>query len=73
MGFTQPLTEMSTDNLPGGKLVRRLTLTTLPPSVSRLSRLCKNLDILQPYRPPKSLTRIALFIVVVCIHTVELW
>jgi hypothetical protein len=37
MRSTQPLTEMSTRNLPGIK--ERLTrLTTLPPSVSRLSR-----------------------------------
>jgi hypothetical protein len=33
LGSTQPLTEMSTRNLPGGK-----GLTTLPPSVSRLSK-----------------------------------
>jgi hypothetical protein len=33
LGSTQPLTEMSTWNLPGGKRP-----TTLPPSVSRLTR-----------------------------------
>jgi hypothetical protein len=40
LGSTQPLTEMSTRNLPGGKKKksgRRVGLTTLPPSVSRMS------------------------------------
>jgi hypothetical protein len=37
LGSTQPLTEMSTRNLPGVKGARRVRLTTLPPSVSRLS------------------------------------
>jgi hypothetical protein len=36
-GATQPLTEMSTRNLPGGKGGRRVKLTS-PPSVSRLSK-----------------------------------
>jgi hypothetical protein len=40
--LTQPLTEMSTTNLPGGK-----RLTTSPLSVSRLSRKCRNLDLSQ--------------------------
>jgi hypothetical protein len=34
LGSTQPLTEMSTRKLPGGKK----RLTTLPPSVSRMSK-----------------------------------
>jgi hypothetical protein len=39
LGSTQPLTEISTRNLPGGvKGGRRIKLTTLLPSVSRLSR-----------------------------------
>jgi hypothetical protein len=38
LGSTQPLTEMSTRNLPGGVGGQRVSLTTLPPSLSRLSR-----------------------------------
>jgi hypothetical protein len=37
LGSTQPLTEMNTRNLPGVKSGRRVGLTTLPPSVSRMS------------------------------------
>jgi hypothetical protein len=37
LGLTQPLTKMSTRNLPGVKSGRRVGLTTLPPSMSRLS------------------------------------
>jgi hypothetical protein len=38
LGSIQPLTEMSTRNLPGGVTSdRRVELTTLPPSVSRIS------------------------------------
>jgi hypothetical protein len=37
LGSTQPLTEMSVRNLPGVKSGQRVGLTTLPPSVCRLS------------------------------------
>jgi hypothetical protein len=47
---TQPLTDMSTRNLPGRvKSGLGIRLTNSPPSVSRSSRRCGSLDVSEQY------------------------
>jgi hypothetical protein len=70
MGFTQPLTEMSTRRtIWGVERGRCIGLTTLLPPVSQLFRQCGILNISQPYRPPRPGTGIAFtFFIVLAYH-----
>jgi hypothetical protein len=60
LASTQPLTEMSTRDLPGVKGSWRVIVTISLPIVSLLSRKCGSLDVSQPYWPPQPVSGIAL-------------
>jgi hypothetical protein len=61
LGSTQPLTEMSTRNLPGGKGRPARGADNLT-AVRRLSRKCGSLIVSQRYGPSWPVTGIAVFL-----------
>jgi hypothetical protein len=52
LGLTQPLTEMSTTNLPTVKERMVSKADNLTAICDQMSRKCGNLEVSQPYWPP---------------------
>jgi hypothetical protein len=65
LGSTQPLTEMSTRNLPGGKRWPELKVDKLPSSVGRLLRRCGSLDVSHACGPSRPVTGIAFYLEII--------
>jgi hypothetical protein len=65
LGFTQPLTEISTRKRKQMFLGSKAWLATIPPYVSQLFRQCGILNISQPYRPPCPVRGIVLLLIFV--------
>jgi len=59
LGLIQPLTEMSTRSIPGGKSGRCIRKTTLPPSCAAVMK-SGNLNFLEPSGPLKACNGTAL-------------
>jgi hypothetical protein len=60
LGSTEPLTEMSTRNLPGGKGRPEHKADDLTPSLIRLARKYEHVVVTHSSGPPRPVTAIAL-------------